>query len=160
MLVAALLWYKKFRADLEEVGFVFNPYDPCVANRQVNGKQQTICFHVDDVMSSHVDPKTNEKFFKWLNNKYGGYGQVKATCGDVHNYLGMTFDFSDKGKVQVGMVDYIENMIDDFSVKLKMGETAPTPATEDLFSVGPDALLPKVQAEKFHTFVAKGLFAC
>ena len=40
MLVAALLRHKKFRADLEEAGFIFNPYDPCVANRQVNGKQQ------------------------------------------------------------------------------------------------------------------------
>ena len=31
MLVAALVWYQKFRADLEEIGFVFNAYDPCVA---------------------------------------------------------------------------------------------------------------------------------
>ena len=95
-----------------------------------------------------------------LNNKYGAYGEVKVTHSNVHDYLGMTFDFSDKGKVKVVMVDYIENMIDDFSVKLKMGETAPTPATEDLFSVGPDDPLPKAQAEEFHTFVAKGLFAC
>ena len=85
----------------------------------MNGKQQTICFYVDDVMSSHVNPKTNDKFFKWLNNKYGGYGEVKATRDDVHDYLGMTFDFSDKGKVKDGMVDYIKNMIDDFSAKLK-----------------------------------------
>ena len=66
MLVVVVFWYKKFRADLEEVGFVFNPYDPCVANRQVNGKQQTICF---DVMSSHIDLKTNNKIFEWFNRK-------------------------------------------------------------------------------------------
>ena len=42
MLVAALLWHKKFRADLESIGFKFNPYDPCVANRIVNGKQHTV----------------------------------------------------------------------------------------------------------------------
>jgi len=35
MLAAALLWYKKFRADLETIGFEFNPYDPCVANKIV-----------------------------------------------------------------------------------------------------------------------------
>ena len=35
MLVAALLWYRTFRKDLEDIGFVFNPYDPCVANRIV-----------------------------------------------------------------------------------------------------------------------------
>jgi hypothetical protein len=33
MLVASLLWYKKFRGDLEQIGFHFNDYDPCVANR-------------------------------------------------------------------------------------------------------------------------------
>jgi hypothetical protein len=48
MLEAALLWYKNFRTDLEDIGFVFNPYDPCVANRKVQGLQQTILFHVDD----------------------------------------------------------------------------------------------------------------
>jgi hypothetical protein len=28
MLKAALLWYKTFRKDLEDIGFVFNPYGP------------------------------------------------------------------------------------------------------------------------------------
>jgi hypothetical protein len=27
MLEAALLWYKTFRKDLEDIGFIFNPYD-------------------------------------------------------------------------------------------------------------------------------------
>jgi hypothetical protein len=49
MLKAALLWYKTFRKDLEDIGFNFNPYDPCVANRKVQGSQQTILFHVDDL---------------------------------------------------------------------------------------------------------------
>jgi hypothetical protein len=26
MLEAALLWYKTFRKDLEDIGFIFNPY--------------------------------------------------------------------------------------------------------------------------------------
>ena len=30
MLAAASLWHKKFRKDLESIGFIFNPYDPCV----------------------------------------------------------------------------------------------------------------------------------
>jgi hypothetical protein len=53
MLEAALLWYKTFRKDLKDNGFVFNPYDPCVANKKVQGSQQTIVFHVDDLKSSH-----------------------------------------------------------------------------------------------------------
>jgi hypothetical protein len=41
MLVAALLWYRQFREDLESVGFKFNVNHPCVANRKVQKKQQT-----------------------------------------------------------------------------------------------------------------------
>ena len=32
MLIAALVWYRKFRKDLVEIGFKFNQYDACVAN--------------------------------------------------------------------------------------------------------------------------------
>ena len=32
MLRAALLFYKRLRSDLENMGFEVNPYDPCVAN--------------------------------------------------------------------------------------------------------------------------------
>ena len=32
MLESALVWYKKFRRDLESIGFVFNPYDAYIAN--------------------------------------------------------------------------------------------------------------------------------
>jgi hypothetical protein len=39
MLQSSLLFYKKQKKDLEEIGFIINPYDPCVANRWINGKQ-------------------------------------------------------------------------------------------------------------------------
>ena len=42
MLIAAILWYKEFRASLESIGFKFNLYDPCVANRMVQRLQHTI----------------------------------------------------------------------------------------------------------------------
>ena len=32
MLVEALLFYKRFRGDLENIIFEFNPYNPCAAN--------------------------------------------------------------------------------------------------------------------------------
>ncbi|MGC9293583.1 MAG: reverse transcriptase domain-containing protein, partial [Acidobacteriaceae bacterium] len=160
MLVAALLWYKKFRNDLEQQGFVFNPYDPCVANKVVNNKQHTVRFHVDDLMSSHVDTKINDNFEKWLNKMYGAHGEVKTTRGKVHDYLGMVFDFSQDGQVKVDMVDYISNMVEEFPMNLKPTDTAPTPASENLFAEGDGPKLDKDKAELFHTFVAKGLFAC
>jgi hypothetical protein len=47
-MVAGLLYYLKFSKTLKRNDFTINPYDPCVANRMVNEKQQTICWHVDD----------------------------------------------------------------------------------------------------------------
>jgi hypothetical protein len=37
LLRSALLLYKKLVADLERIGVKLNPYDPCVANKEVNG---------------------------------------------------------------------------------------------------------------------------
>ena len=160
MLVASLLWYTKFKKDLEGQGFEFNPYDPCVANKMVNGKQHTIRFHVDDLMCSHVDPQVNTKFLKWLNSKYGTYGDVKATRGKIHDYLGMQFDFSKSGMVIIGMVPYMKAMVDEFSVEFKPSDTARTPAPSDLFAKGESPPLNEEMAEEYHTFVAKALFAC
>ena len=42
LLRSALLFYKKLVADLEAYGFEINPYDPCVANKIINGKQMTV----------------------------------------------------------------------------------------------------------------------
>ena len=41
MMMSSLLFYRHFRKVLESIGFVVNPYDICVANRNVEGTQQT-----------------------------------------------------------------------------------------------------------------------
>jgi hypothetical protein len=70
MMIASLLYYKKVKKDIESIGFKVNPYNPCVANRTVNGKQHTVTWHVNDLNSSHVDPKVNEDFLELLKLKY------------------------------------------------------------------------------------------
>ena len=72
----------------------------CVANKTVNGKQHTIRFHVDDLKSSHIDKNVNTKFLKWLNKMYGTHGEVKATRGNIHDYLGMKFDFQNLARLR------------------------------------------------------------
>jgi len=158
MLESALIWYQRFRNDLEKIGFVFNPYDGCVANRTINGKQHTVRFHVDDLLSSHVDPKVNDKFLSWLNEMYGAHGEVKATRGKVHSFLGVTYDFSIEGCVKLKMEKYVEKMISDFSVDLHEGKSAPTPAGANLFSTITGKKLEKARAEEFHSMIARGLF--
>ena len=108
LLQSALLWYKTFRKDLEEIGFDFNPYDACVACRDVDGDPHAIRFHVDDIMSSHAKAQVNSDFIDWLNMKYGQHAPIKATTGKIHKYLGMIFDFSVDGEVRIDMRDYIK----------------------------------------------------
>ncbi len=64
--VALLLHYKKFVKNLKSKGFKLNPYDPCVANKQVNGEQLTLCFHVDDCKILHLTPKNIYEMIDWL----------------------------------------------------------------------------------------------
>ena len=56
-LESALLWYHLYSSTLEKLGFKINPYDKCVANKEINGKQCTIVFYVDDNKISHEDPE-------------------------------------------------------------------------------------------------------
>jgi hypothetical protein len=71
LLRSALLFYTKLVSDLESTGFKVNPYDPCIANKTVNGTQMTVCWHVDDLKVSYVDPKEVTKFGEWLSKTYG-----------------------------------------------------------------------------------------
>ena len=112
-------------------------------------------------MSSHVDKRVNDKFHKWLERKYGEHGKVKTTRGKIHEFLGMTFDFRTKHKVRIDMSKYMKKMCDDFEKKYVLNNAAVTPAANDLF--GNDESSPKIEKEMkedFHTFTARGLFAC
>ena len=49
MLQPALFFYIKLSQYLDTDGFKFNPYNPCVSNKIIEGEPLTIVFHVDDV---------------------------------------------------------------------------------------------------------------
>jgi hypothetical protein len=70
MLQSSLLYYKKFRKDIESIGFEVNPYDPCVANQIIKGKKHTVSWHVYDLKSSHIDSTINDEFLKWQQKVY------------------------------------------------------------------------------------------
>ena len=102
LLQSALLFYKKLRRDLEEYGFVINPYDPCVENAMIYGHQMTVAWHVNDLKVSHKDPFEITKFATYLSSIYGKKLSVKKD--KVHDYLGMDLDYTEKGSVKVSMV--------------------------------------------------------
>ena len=96
MMKASLMYYNKFRKDIELEGYEINPYDPCVANKLIDGKQHTVTWHVDDVKASHEDFKVNDAFHKWCEDKYGSeeLGHVTAVRGKRHDYLGVNEFFN------------------------------------------------------------------
>ena len=71
LLKSALDFYNKLRYNLEGNGFVVNPCGPCVANKDINGKQMTVIWHVDDIKVSNVDKNENFKFAEWMKTIYG-----------------------------------------------------------------------------------------
>ena len=103
-----------------------------MANQLVNGHQHTVCWHVDDLKSSHVDAEVNTSFLKWLNRKYGEIAEVKATHGKRHDYLAMFLDYGKKGAVVVDMCYYVEKMVLEFPYEVKHKQS---PWTERLFKV-------------------------
>jgi hypothetical protein len=78
----------------------------------------------------------------------------------IHEYLGMTLDYSEEGKVKIIMSKYIEEMLNELPSDMD-GESA-TPAANHLFTVNEKDLvsLDEATAELFHTLTAKLLFLC
>eukprot|EP00957_Ditylum_brightwellii_P185969 14158582-Ditylum_brightwellii.AAC.2 len=153
-LKSALLFYKVLRKDLEGLGFKVNPYDPCVANKVINGSQLTIVWHVDDLKLLHHEKKEVEKVVSWLEQKYR---KLQATRGERHDYLGMYLDFSLKGRVIIDVKDYVRSIVEDFPVKIT--KMPATPASSQLFKVNKRCKrLSKEEGQQFHTSTAKLLF--
>ena len=89
-----------YNNSLDKRGFVMNPYNPCVWNKMIKGKQSSICFHVNDCKISHENPKIINDIITWLHQDYesiftDGSRKMEVAQGKVHNYLGMMLDFTE-----------------------------------------------------------------
>ncbi|KAI2513062.1 Reverse transcriptase (RNA-dependent DNA polymerase) [Fragilaria crotonensis] len=111
---SALLWYEMFHSYLEEIGFVLNPYDPCVANKVINGKQCTVAWYVDDMKISHVDPNVVTQVIEQIEDRFG---KMTVTRGKEHTFLGMKILYKENGTAEITMRDYLEEAIVDSGLK-------------------------------------------
>ncbi|KAL7559815.1 hypothetical protein ACA910_003979 [Epithemia clementina (nom. ined.)] len=157
---AALLFWQRLSTQLTKWGFVINPYNWCVANKTVNGKQCTIVWHIDDLKISHVDASVVTEIIGMLEQEFGKEAPLTIRRGSVHDYLGMVLDYSDTGKVKIQMFDYIQSLLNNLPPD--MDGTSNTPAGEHLFTVNETnpELLDEATAELFHHNVVKLLFLC
>jgi len=158
-LQAALLFWLLLSDTLVSCCFTINPYDQCVANKQINGKQCTIVWHVDDLKISHVSKDVVEDLIVRLNKKFGKESPLTTNRGKILEYLGLTLDYSEKGRVRISMYEYVKKIVNESPDDMK--GIAKTPASSHLFHTNADCRkLPEKTAQLFHHITAKLLYLC
>jgi hypothetical protein len=134
---SARLWYKKLSGDLMKLGYAVNPQDPCVFNRtEQDGEQTTLVLHVDDVFISAGSESRIDNIIAELTTIYKEGLSVQR--GRKLNYLGMTFDFTQRGKCKVNMTGYVNDLL-TFCERIE--GTARTPAAENLFKIDKQSII-------------------
>ena len=97
----------------------------------------------------------NREILTILQQEYGKEAPIPSTTGKVHDYLGMTIDYSTPGKVVFHMEDYIDRMINECPAGLLKGNPV-SPAANHLFDINPECeKLSSEEADKFHHFMVK-----
>jgi len=124
----------------------------------INGEQLTVQFHVDDLKISHNDQRVLDGFIKQLNGVFGVPKPLAESIGRIHEYLGMTIDYSEEGKVKFTMYDYLEDILSD--APPDMDGEAITVAKDRLFLIDEGATkMNDERSDSFHRTVAILLFA-
>ena len=151
---SALLWYDLFYNHLKKLGFVLNPYDSCIANCDIDGKQCTIAWYVDDTKISHVDPDVVTRIIQQIEEQFG---KMTVTRGAEHVFLGMNIKYTKHGTAVISMKQYLQEALAE--CEMNITNTAANPARKNLFDV--DAASPplnKHDGEVFHSVSAKLLY--
>ena len=148
---SAKLWYDLLAASLQSIGYVKNPIDPCIFNKDFTGDQCTVAVYVDDLFVTCRCESAIKELEDFLRGKFE---EITVKEGPVLSYLGMTWDFSTQGEVKVTMEGYTADLLKDSGVT---GFSA-TPATDNLFNVRDAEPLDPEAREEFHSLVAKILY--
>jgi hypothetical protein len=165
-MVASLLHYRKFVKRLTDIDFVINPYDPRVVNKKIEGKEMTICFHVDDCNLIHRKTKVMDSIIEYLRQEYESIFEDRSIVmtvrrGKIHKYLGMNLDYIVRGQVKITMFDNVDEIITAFDKsEPKGGGTKSSASPDSIFKVNESFKnLKQDKAVEFHNLVAKTLYA-
>ena len=140
---------------LKRLGFKLNNYDNCVANKNINGSQCTITWHVDDLKMSHRDRTVVRSVIEFIEKIYGKMSVVE---GDEHEYVGMVFRYLRNDKaVEFDMRHHLEEALEIFTGDT--GKNVNSPVAVHLFEVDESCeKLNEKDAALFHSTAAKLLF--
>jgi hypothetical protein len=86
----------------------------CVANKLINGGQFTIIWHVNNLKISDANPALVSQIIDLLSSEFGKEAPLTINWGKIHDYLGMTIEYSEDGKVKIIMDDYIKIFLPSF----------------------------------------------
>ena len=153
-----LRWYKLYSETLQKEGFIRNPYDRCVANKMIDGKQRLVVWYVDDNKVSHKDPKNVTKVID-LTKEHFGY--LKVTRGNKHRFLGMNITINKEKSIEIETEGQLLNVIEMFVLAegQDVEKIVTSPAQKNLREVNPDCKpLSPDKADLFHSIVAKLLW--
>ena len=156
---AARLFWGKLQAKLvKDWSFVLNRYDSCVVNKMVDGRQFTVAWHVDDLKVSHEEESVLYEFIAMMEKEFGQDAPLSVSRGPVQEYLGMTLDFCERGRVVIKISDYVKTMLNDAPTSMD-GKVA-TPTAAHLFKVNTEdlKLLNKEKKELFVHLVMQALY--
>jgi hypothetical protein len=122
-------------------------------------KQLTVIWHVDDLMALCKDNFELTKFSCYLRKIYGT--KLSMHTGQKHKYLGVDMEFNEDGTLEVSMITYLKNVIEQFPEEIS--GKALSPAAEHLFAVRDRSKARVLEEERvlaFHHMVAQLLFMC
>ena len=83
---SGLQWYKLYSETFMEKYFELNPYDICVSDKMVNGKQLINVWYVDKTNVSNMEAKLVEDSINDLENHFGALVVTKL---NQHTYWGI-----------------------------------------------------------------------
>jgi hypothetical protein len=158
LMKASLLFYRKLCKELEEYKFVVNSNNPCMTNMTTKcGKQLTVIWHVDNLMSLCKNDFELTKFSCYLVKIYGP--KLSIHTGRKHDYLGVDMEFKVNRMLDVSMITYLKNVISDFLELIT--RKAATPAADHSFTIRDKNEARPLEEERalaFHHMVAQLLF--
>jgi hypothetical protein len=148
---SAKLWFHTIQRMLLADGFIQNPHDKCIFNKEANGKMITIGLYVDDLLITSQDPTLIDILISELTKSFK---RIEVNRGTVHDYLGMRLEFTKQSRtVKISMSGYINTLVASHSITT----VSNFPASPDLLKLSKDDndLLDDSAQKELHSSVAK-----
>ena len=125
-----------------------------MVSKIINGKQRAALWRADDVKAPHVEQGALDSVIDRVSERRGQGAPLTAQRGPAHDYLGMTIDYSEDGKVKFLMPDFVEGALEE--APSDAGGAAASPAASRLFTVDERAeKLDGKRADLHHRLTAK-----